>query len=386
MLDRILLFPYSITLALRNAMYNRGFILKSRPSEVPTISIGNVTAGGTGKTPHTEMILRELLSTDEWGGAELSVLSRGYRRKTKGFQVLPLGGSAAMFGDESAQIKGKFPAVTVAVDKSRLEGCDFLAHPEKLSQTGAGAGCQDKDYAPSQLILLDDAFQYRKLAPDCNVVLVDFNRPPREDSLIPLGRLRDLPGRIHDADILIVTKCPSFLEEYEMSDWARKLGLSDYDPSTCHARTKKGKDIFLFFTFINHEGATAVFPDSGDTRYIYSRKLILVTGIARNTPLRRYLADTYKIVQSFDFPDHHRYSSGDISAVMKAVKSNPTAVVMTTEKDAARLRDLPDLPATLRQRLFQVPIKVRFLSEEQRSLFISALLDIIREKRGSRFQ
>ena len=131
MINQTLLFPYWLALKIRHFMFDSG-LRKVKSADVPTICVGNVTVGGTGKTPHTEMILRTLLESAEWGGKNLAVLSRGYGRKTKGFQQVTVDGTAKEYGDEPMQIKGKFPYLTIAVDKSRIEGCDFLCHPEKL--------------------------------------------------------------------------------------------------------------------------------------------------------------------------------------------------------------------------------------------------------------
>ena len=201
MIDKILLFPYYAILKLRNSLYDKG-IRKIHRAEVPTICVGNIAAGGTGKTPHTEMILRELLSSSKWRGKSIAVLSRGYRRESKGFQQVKENGSATMFGDEPMQIKKNFPEVTVAVDKNRIEGCRFLTHPEELKSSRSGRRCWEKDMPAADIIVLDDAFQYRKLRADLNIVLVDYNHPLHKDHLIPLGRLRDLPERIEDADII----------------------------------------------------------------------------------------------------------------------------------------------------------------------------------------
>ena len=130
MIDNILLFPYWFTLKLRHFMFDCGLRRQYR-TEVPSICVGNLTVGGTGKTPHTEMLLRTLMTDEEWSGKSLAVLSRGYKRKTRGFQQVVTGGSAKEYGDEPLQIKTKFPSVTVAVDSSRKEGCDFLCHPER---------------------------------------------------------------------------------------------------------------------------------------------------------------------------------------------------------------------------------------------------------------
>ncbi len=176
MFRKILLAPYYITLSARHWMYDHGW-KKSAPAEVPTICVGNVTVGGTGKTPHAEMILRTLLTSDRWAYSNIAVLSRGYKRDSTGFQQVIPSGSAAMFGDEPLQIKKKFPGVTVAVDKDRVEGCDLLVHPEKLSSRKVARKCWNREFPAAEYIVLDDAFQYRRLKADVNIVLVDYNRP-----------------------------------------------------------------------------------------------------------------------------------------------------------------------------------------------------------------
>ena len=364
MLDRIVLFPYTIALALRDKLYSEGK-LKSSAAEVPTISVGNITVGGTGKTPHTEMILRLLLSSDKWAYSNIAVLSRGYKRKTKGFRKVLRDGSAANFGDEPLQIAKKFPSVTVAVDKDRVEGCHLLVHPEGVAEL-----------PPSDVIVLDDAFQYRKLRPTLSIVLVDFSRPLHKDRLLPLGGLRDLPRRIADADIVIVTKCPSYLDEWERGKWAGYLNIDSYSTSTCRGRSARGKEQILLFSTIAYSGLEPVYEEA-DTRFTYAPRAILFSGIAKDGPLKDYISGTYKIVRSFSFPDHHRYSRADVGAIMAAIKSNPTAVVITTEKDAQRIVDAKDVPSELKVRLFKIPIQVEFLSEEEKAVFENALLGSI---------
>ena len=141
MLDKLILFPYYLTLKVRHWMYDKGFIYKTHPCEVPTVSIGHVTAGGTGKTPHTEMVLGTLLESNDWAYRNVAVLSRGHKRRSRGFQQVTRNGSARFFGDEPLQIKKNFPVVSVAVDKNRVEGCDFLLHPDKLRTSRRGRAC-----------------------------------------------------------------------------------------------------------------------------------------------------------------------------------------------------------------------------------------------------
>lgn len=355
MIDKVLLFPYWITLKIRHFLYDCG-IRKAYVPEVPSICIGNITVGGTGKTPHTEMILRTLLEDEDWGGKHIAVLSRGYKRKSKGFQQVVTDGRALDYGDEPLQIKKKFPMVTVAVDRSRKQGCTFLTSPELVKTSKKGRRCIHKDFPKADLILLDDAFQHRAVKAGVSIVLVDYSRPIFHDHLMPLGRLRDLKERIAAADIVIVSKCPKYLDAWERSKWAEALG-------------RKEK---LFFTTIAYDTPQAIFPE-GDSRYLYAQRLILFTGIANDTPLSRFLCGTYKIVKHFNFPDHHKFTHSDIMSIRNAADAFPTSVIMTTEKDCQRVRDSRTVPESLKQRMFYAPIKTEFLNPEDKERFIVTL-------------
>ena len=300
--------------------------------------------GGTGKTPHTELILRLLQESDRWGNAALAVLSRGYKRRSKGFQIVQRDSTAAFAGDEPLQIARKFPAVTVAVDKNRVEGCKKLVAGEGSPEGERGA----------DIIVLDDAFQYKRLHASLNIVLVNYRRPIFEDRLLPFGRLRDLPSRIQDADAVIVTKCPAELEEGERQAWRERLRLPENMP--------------LWFTTVEYCEAAPVFPEEADTRYNYSKTALLFSGIADDTPLRAHISDSYKIVEALKFPDHHAFSRGDIAQIAAAVRKHPTAALLTTEKDAVRVLDCAasggkGVPAEIRQRLFTVPVRAAFIDE-----------------------
>ena len=372
---------YRFILGIRHFLFDKGW-KKSYRADVPTVCVGNISVGGTGKTPHTEMILRLLLRSDEWAYSDIAVLSRGYKRKSKGFQKVGRDGTALQFGDEPLQIAKKFPSVTVAVDKDRVEGCRFLVHPDQLQTDKKARNCLDKDIPAADIIVLDDAFQHRRLKADVNVVLVDYSRPVLKDRLLPWGKLRDLPSRLKAADILIVTKCPTYLDEWEKGKWAKQLGVQDYSPATCKGTRKlrKGqeKEQTLLFTTIGYEPMAPVFPEDSDSRFMYAQRLILFSGIAKDTPLRAFLSDNYKEVKRFNFPDHHKYTNGDIQKVCRAINAFPTACVATTEKDAQRVVDTKKVPETLRQRLFQVPIEVNFLSPAEQEIFETTLLDLLR--------
>ena len=376
MIDKILLFPYWLSLKLRHFLYDSG-LRKVSSADVPTICIGNITVGGTGKTPHTEMLIRTLLQDEEWGSRSIAVLSRGYKRKTKGFQQVTSDGTALAYGDEPLQIKKKFPGITVAVDKSRTDGCDFLAHPDKLQTTKKGKKCIDKDLPAADLIILDDAFQHRALKPTLSIVLVDYNRPIFKDHLLPMGRLRDLPERIAAADIVIVSKCPNDVNAWEKCTWAENLGIRNFDAASCSGTRRNGKKQHIFFSTITYYAAEAVFPE-GNPRYIYTNRLVLFSGIANDAPLLSYLSSDYKIVRHFKFPDHHKFSRADINTIASAAKEFPTSVIMTTEKDCQRIRDCHKIKEELKQRMFYSPIKTAFLTENEKEKFITALKDGLR--------
>ena len=376
MIDKILLFPYWLSLKLRHFFYDSG-LRNVSSADVPTICIGNITVGGTGKTPHTEMLIRTLLQDEEWGSRSIAVLSRGYKRKTKGFQQVTSDGTALAYGDEPLQIKKKFPGITVAVDKSRTEGCDFLAHPDKLQTTKKGKKCIDKDLPAADLIILDDAFQHRALKPTLSIVLVDYNRPIFKDHLLPMGRLRDLPERIAAADIVIVSKCPNDVNAWEKCTWAENLGIRNFDAASCSGTRRNGKKQHIFFSTITYDAAEAVFPE-GNPRYIYTNRLVLFSGIANDAPLLSYLSSDYKIVRHFKFPDHHKFSRADINTIASAAKEFPTSVIMTTEKDCQRIRDCHKIKEELKQRMFYSPIKTAFLTENEKEKFITALKDGLR--------
>ena len=329
---------YGLVLRIRHLLYDKGW-KKSFSAPVPTVCVGNITVGGTGKTPHVELLLRLLLAA----GKQPAVLSRGYKRKLKGFQAIPADGSAALYGDEPVQIAHKFPEVPVAVDKDRVHGCGQLA---------AKASC----------IVLDDAFQYRRLRATLNIVLVDFHRPIFKDRLLPWGRLRDLPGRLKAAQVVIVTKCPAELSAQEREAWRKDLHLSPEQQ--------------LFFTTLQYGTPLPVFPEA-DAHYLYAKQCTVLTGIANDAPLRSYLSDTYKIGQHLQFPDHHAYSKADLRTIGRAIQASATSCLFTTEKDAQRLRDCKHVPQNIRERLFFVPIEAAFLQEEEQAAFTAALLAVL---------
>ncbi len=374
MIDKVLLYPYYLYLRMRDRYYSSP---KRRlaVTSVPSVCVGNITVGGTGKTPHVEMILRMLQQSDRWGDSNIAVLSRGYRRESRGFQQVTADGSAAMFGDEPLQIKKKFPGVTVAVDKNRVEGCELLCNPSMLSSGRYKGKCWNASFPPADYIILDDAYQYRKLKPTLCVVLVDYGRPVMRDMLLPLGRLRDLPERLYDADVIIVSKCPEHIDIKEQREFVSSMGVMNYDPQTCSGVSRKGRPQEIFFTYVSYLPVRGAFEVT-DPRYAYARKVIMVSGIAKDTALRYHLSDSYRIAARFKFPDHHKFVWSDINRILQAMRREPTAAIMTTEKDIQRLYDFAGLPKEIMERTFAVPMETRFVSDVQRSVFNRIITEI----------
>jgi len=329
LIDHILLLPYYLTLRIRHALYDSGK-KKSYAYDIPVICVGNITVGGTGKTPHTEMLIR-LLKED----FRIAVISRGYRRKSKGFKEVSVDDDFRMTGDEPLQIKRKFPDITVIVDSDRCRAMDRLsALPEETRPT---------------LVILDDGFQYRRLRPKTNIVLVNSARPVFEDHLLPFGRLRDLPYRMRKADIVIVTKVHGLPNTQERNEWRRRLKLKENQS--------------IFFSSISFDRPEPIFPQESDPRYIYSKSAVLFTGIADNTPLTRYLVSVYDVKHTLTFADHHSFSHSDLKTIASLAAIYNTSIILTTEKDAQRIGRMSKMPPILKSRMFYIPIRPIIIPE-----------------------
>lgn len=371
MIDRLLLLPYWMTLAALKHKYRGG--RHAVAAEVPTICIGNVTVGGTGKTPHVEMVVRTLLGM---GDKHIAVLSRGYRRKSKGFQQVTVDGTAAFYGDEPLQVKCKFPDVTVALEKDRVAGCKYLCHPDFVKVLPRNRKCRDKEFPRADVIVLDDAMQYRKLKPTLTIALVNSERPVFEDKLLPLGRLRDLPERIYDADAIIVTKCPSYTTDMDKEEWAERLRLKEYSLHDCSAKTPDGRPIRLFFTTVGYAAPVPVFPEA-DRRYTYGGQAVVFSGIADDGQFLQYMSGLHQLMGTLKFPDHHKFGRRDLSSILSLSKKYPMALVATTEKDAQRMRDAGNVPAFLRSRMFHIPIEVSFIGDEEHLTFSKMISEAV---------
>jgi tetraacyldisaccharide 4'-kinase len=324
---RILLFPFAILYAIitgiRNRMYDQGI----RPSvtfDLPVIGIGNLTVGGTGKTPLTEHLIR-LLAEDH------VVLSRGYGRKSTGFRIANPADNATTIGDEPYQFYIKYgEKITVTVGEERA-----YAIPNIL-----------QEHPKTEIILLDDAYQHRRVKPSLNILLSDYHRPFYEDFLLPAGRLRESRYGAERADIVVVTKCPPEMTDEEMIEIEKAI--------------REYADKPVFFTHIRY-GRPMAFAGHGKM----TDQVVLVSGISNVKPLVHYVRHHFKMVKHLDFNDHHTYSTSDLDRLKQYVKENPDASILTTEKDKVKLDSTEFETVTRSLPLFYLPIEVEFIKNGQ---------------------
>lgn len=331
--NKVLLFPYYVALAVRNRAYDKGRrkVMDYRSFGDRVISIGNIAMGGTGKTPHVEMFIRHYLNE----GKAVAVVSRGYKRKTKECIEVSVDSSALEVGDEPLQIKRKFPQVRVFVDRHREVPTEQVINPPLG--------------IPVDVVLLDDAHQYRRLVPGRSIVLIDYSHPVFKDNLFPFGKLRDLPTQIKRADTIVITRSPAWLDE-----WQKEKII---------AANRINQNQKVFFTTVDYLKPVKVFDDA-DGRFIYSQECILFTGIADPIELHNYLTTRYAEIYEVKYPDHHIYTRKDIKDLARLAKKYPAAVLLTTEKDAQRLKLVEEACQAISTRLFYVPIETRMIEGE----------------------
>ena len=335
---------YGMAVNLRNTMFSIG-ILKSRSFDVPVISVGNITVGGSGKTPHVEYLIRLLKGT-----FHTAVLSRGYKRESKGFVQATAKTTMPEIGDEPFQMKQKYPDVIIAVDKDRCHGIDTLIE-------------NDKDI---DVILLDDAFQHRYVKPGINILLVDYHRLIIYDKLLPAGRLREPLSGKDRADIVIVTKCPKDLKPMEYRVITKAMSLYPYQQ--------------LFFTSIDYGELLPVFKKTKKAQNLHDLKdyaTLLLTGIASPQQMTHDLKPLIPQLTSLTFSDHHVFSKKDVELINSTFAALPSPkLIITTEKDVTRLQLVDGLSQEVRDNLYALPINVCFL-QEQAQMFNQQIIDYV---------
>lgn len=315
---RMLLFPFSILYdgitSLRNIAYDKGWLSSTR-FKIPVICVGNLSVGGTGKSPMVAYLM-EMLQKEY----RISVLSRGYKRKTSGFLEVTAQSTAEEVGDEPLQLKQNFPQLTVAVCADRREGISEL---EKKAQ----------------VILLDDAFQHRKVKPSFSILLTSYQELYLDDFLLPAGNLRESRNGAKRADVIIVTKCPE--------------GASYASLQAIQYRMKLKPHQNVFFSKIGYDTKIYGPTESLPFHYLEGKKFTLVTGIANPQPLIEYLHSKELKFKHKKFPDHHAFSASEISELSKE------ELIITTEKDYMRLQ-----PKLGKFAVYYLPIKTIILNEK----------------------
>ncbi len=335
---RILLLPFSwlycLVVTTRNWLYDIG-VLKSQTFDLPVISVGNLTVGGTGKTPLTEYLIR-LLSPSH----NCALLSRGYRRKTRGVVMAGPDATAATIGDEPMQMKQKFTHLLVVVAEKRVEGMKQLL----------GSGISP------QVVLLDDAFQHRSLTPGLSIVVMDYHRPVYLDRCLPAGNLREPARNASRADIIIVNKCPHNLSESERDAIVEKLNPLPKQQ--------------IYFSRVGYQPPRRVVSQksglfTNEVMYPENTPVLAVAGIGHPKPFFDEIKRRFARVITMPFGDHHDFTLPDLLKIEKTLKTmGAGALLMTTEKDAVRLREMA-LKQEIIEKSWYLPIELKILFNQQ---------------------
>jgi tetraacyldisaccharide 4'-kinase len=356
--NNILLYPFSVIYgfitATRNFLYNTGFF-KSAEFRIPIICVGNITVGGTGKTPHTEYLIGLLHEH-----FKIAVLSRGYKRKTRGFIVAERSSTVRDIGDEPKQISLKFPDVLVVADRNRVDGVKEIMNT----------------WPQTEAVILDDGFQHRKIKPGFSILLTDYSRLMINDHMLPYGNLRENVDNKSRADIIIVSKSPENINPMQRRIIVKDVGKAPYQ--------------HLYFTSLSYKSPLPVFEDTGvensgaDMSLSHEGGAILVTGIANAEPLKQHLNKTFAEIIHISFPDHHNFRETDIKNILTAFNElkTPVKYVFTTEKDAVRLREFTNIADSFKSSIYYIPIGINFLNDDKEE-FDKIIIDYVRKNKGN---
>jgi tetraacyldisaccharide 4'-kinase len=348
---------YGIGVSLRNWCFDIG-LLKQQSFDIPVISVGNITVGGAGKTPHVEYLVRLLRQV-----VKVGVLSRGYKRKSKGYVLAQEDTPLEDIGDEPFQMKHKYPDAYVAVDRKRCRGIENMLHAPETNDV--------------DVILLDDAFQHRYVKPGINILLVDYHRLIIYDKLLPAGRLREPLSGKNRADIVIVTKCPKDLKPMEFRVLTKAMNLYPYQQ--------------LFFTSIDYGELEPLYGPDGAAKHLCDQQnafkvdslagknVLLLTGIASPQQMENDITPVCRSVQTLAYADHHQFSSDDVSIINATFeRMDEPKIIVTTEKDATRLLAVDGLSIQAKKSIFALPIRVHFMLDQEET-FNQTIISYVRK-------
>ena len=356
----LVLYPISLVYSwvtyVRNRMFDYGLILKEKGFAIPIISVGNITVGGTGKTPHIEYLV-SLLKDD----FNIATLSRGYKRNTRGYVLANDKSTVSEIGDEPKQIKQKFPGIQVSVDERRVHGIEKLKEKFKDSL---------------DIVLLDDAFQHRYVKPGLSILLIDYTQPMFQDHILPFGRLRESRYEKRRANIIIVTKTPPDIKPIEKRILVKNLQIFPFQN--------------LYFTSQEQGSLTHLFGDRSFDTLVASvnmvqPKVILVSGIANPQHLSRHVEQFASELVPLSYPDHYAYTTKHVDKIVSTFDelNSDSKIIVTTEKDAMRLKDVSNASKMMKLPIFFVPLAIRFHGKDKEN-FDNQIVGYVRKnKRNS---
>lgn len=328
---RLLLFPftflYSLAVRLKNHLYDIGYT-RSFTFDIPVIVVGNLSVGGTGKSPMVEYLVRLLIGT-----YSIAILSRGYKRKTKGFRIAGEKDHAATIGDEPMQYYSKWNReITVAVGEDRAE-----AIPEILFQK-----------PETQVILMDDGFQHRAVTPHLALLLTAYNKLFYKDYLLPGGWLREPRKEARRANIIVVTRCPPQIDVTERKEIVRNISV--YASTT----------VPVFFTYLTYEQPVGIFSDLNPENFDH---VFLFSGIADPAPFHDFAHTRWNVYGVKVYKDHHTYTSRDVSDIADMIQGSghKKKMLLTTEKDAVKLKNNPEMALLHDLPVFYLPVRMVFI-------------------------
>ena len=339
---------FKAVVTLRHRLFDWG-VLKSQKFDIPIICIGNITVGGTGKTPMAEMIIAYMSRIHR-----VALLSRGYGRRTKGYREVEPTAHYRDVGDEPLQIKIKFPSTLVVVCEDRVEAIRRIR----------------REHPDVDLIVMDDGFQHRYVEPKVNIVMVDATRPVQDDKMLPMGTLRDLPEMLHRAHYFVVTKCPDDMKPIDRRLMHKSLVTMAYQRNR------------IYFTRFESFRPEPLFREA-ERHVVYGSEVIAMAGIGNPKPFMADLEKHYAVVGRLLFKDHHVYSGADMQTLAKIAARHPDAAIVTTEKDAVKLMRGRKVPPQVRSRLYYIPINISF-TEGSETDFLKKLEQDVRQPQDVR--
>lgn len=322
-------YLYKLGVIFRHRLFDWGLVKRVR-FDVPVVCIGNITVGGTGKTPMAEMLIEYMSKRHR-----VALISLGYGRRTKGYREVATGDHYRDVGDEPLQIKRKFPDAVVVVCEKRVEGIRRIL----------------REHPDVDLVIMDDGFQHRQVEPKINIVMIDATRPIQHDHMLPAGNLRDTPEQLYRAHYFVVTKCPR-----DMAPIDRRI-LRKVLISVAYQR--------VYFTRFESFRPQPLFPDVADGAPDYGRQVIAMSGVGNPGSFVEGLRENYRVVETLNFDDHHVYRVKDLRHVGELLRKHPGAAVIMTEKDAVKLANPHKIPEQIRRKLYYLPINISFIDDSE---------------------